>query len=61
MNQKDNLVPLCEIHHKLVHDESEANELIILGYQPSNKLEYYIRPRLKSLQLSATKSHIAMT
>jgi DNA mismatch repair protein MutS len=56
MNQKANLVPLCKTHHNLVHDESEENELIILGYQPGNKLEYYIRPRLKTLQKSIIQS-----
>lgn len=52
MNHADNLVQLCEEHHNLVHDNSLPDELIILGYQPSKKLEYYIRPRLKSLRIT---------
>ena len=45
IHDKSNLVPLCEIHHNMVHNVKTygENELIIFGYE-NDELQYTIRP-----------------
>jgi DNA mismatch repair protein MutS len=62
MHNRANLVPLCKEHHRLVHDSTCDDELIIFSYYTGNEAlqphaDYVIRPRLKSL---AEKSALLM-
>lgn len=51
-NIKDNLVPLCQMHHDMVHgtpDPSTGKILVIFGYHTDGSLDYTFRKKLKAL------------
>lgn len=51
-NVKDNLVPLCQIHHDMVHGTPDPNTgkiLVIFGYHADGSLDYTFRKKLKAL------------
>jgi DNA mismatch repair protein MutS len=51
-NNKDNLVPLCEAHHNLVHGSGTGLEqriLVIFGYHQDGSLDYRYRKKIPSL------------
>jgi DNA mismatch repair protein MutS len=51
MNNPDNLVPLCNSHHNMLHGKGgpEGKILVIYGYGPDKKVEYSFRRRVSSL------------
>lgn len=51
-NVKDNLVPLCQVHHDMVHgtpDPDTGKILVIFGYHADGSLDYAFRKKLKAL------------